>query len=82
MSRRTSARRVSQIVAALIIGGALAVVLVAGKGPFLVRIGIVCVWVILVVLAPWTARKLGLPKQKVSEAYITSLRRWRRTRGI
>ena len=60
--------------------GFIVAVLVAGKGSLPLRIRIVCGWVLVVVLAPWAGKKLGLPKQQAAEAYITSLRRWWRDR--
>jgi hypothetical protein len=74
-------RRVLRIVSGIAVIVLFAAVLVEGTGPVALRIGIVSLWVVVVLVAPWTAKKLGLPKQQADEAYVTSLRRWRRARS-
>jgi hypothetical protein len=80
MSRQASRHRVEQSIAVLVLMAVLVVVLVAGKGSFALRIGLGCAWVLCFFISPWVKKRLGLPKQRVDEAYITSLWRWRHNR--
>ena len=73
-------RRVLRIVSLIALIALVVGVLVEGKGTLASRAGVVLVWVIVALLAPFARNKLGLPKQRPDEAYVKSLDRWRRSR--
>jgi hypothetical protein len=70
--------RMLEIAARIFSVVALAVVL--GRGSLATRVGVICLGTLVTVVGPWWSRRIGLPEQRADEAYITSLRRWRRTR--
>ena len=73
-------RRLLEIAAYTLTVAFLVVVLVKGKGTLGLRLGLIGLWVVTAVVLPWWSKRLGLPKRRPDEAYITSLRRWRRNR--